>query len=39
MSNARGPGTKLVEAGRRKQWTQGIVNVPVWRASTHLFES
>jgi len=31
--------TQLVKAGRRAQWTQGIVNVPVWRASTHLFES
>ena len=33
------PATWLVEAGRRAEWTQGIVNVPVWRASTHLFES
>lgn len=33
------PSTRLVEAGRRKQWTQGIVNPPVWRASTILFDS
>jgi cystathionine beta-lyase len=31
--------TKLVQAGRRKEWTQGIVNPPVWRASTILFDS
>jgi cystathionine beta-lyase len=33
------PATKLVEAGRRKEWTQGIVNPPVWRASTILYDS
>ena len=33
------PATRLVTAGRQAKWTQGIVNVPVWRASTHLFES
>lgn len=32
------PDTKLVAAGRRKGWTQGIVNPPVWRASTILFD-
>jgi cysteine-S-conjugate beta-lyase len=31
--------TKVVEAGRRKEWTQGIVNPPVWRASTILYDS
>ncbi len=31
--------TRLVGAGRRKEWTQGIVNPPVWRASTILFDS
>lgn len=31
--------TKIVEAGRRKEWTQGIVNPPVWRASTILYDS
>lgn len=30
--------TRVVEAGRRKQWTQGIVNPPVYRASTILFD-
>src|SRR6478736_6057455 len=33
------PATRIVTAGRKAAWTQGIVNVPVWRASTHLFES
>jgi cystathionine beta-lyase len=33
------PATRLVEAGRRPEWTNGIVNPPVWRASTILFES
>ena len=33
------PATKLVEAGRKAEWTQGIVNPPVWRASTILYES
>ena len=31
--------TRLIQAGRRKEWTQGIVNVPVWHASTVLFDS
>jgi cystathionine beta-lyase len=30
--------TRLVTAGRRKEWTQGIVNPPVWHASTILFD-
>ena len=29
----------VVEAGRRKEWTQGIVNPPIYRASTILFDS
>jgi cystathionine beta-lyase len=29
----------LVEAGRRGEWTQGLVNPAVWRASTILFDS
>lgn len=33
------PATRVVTAGRRKEWTQGIVNTPVWRASTVLFDS
>jgi len=31
--------TKVVTAGRRDEWTQGIVNPPVWRASTILYDS
>jgi cystathionine beta-lyase len=33
------PDTVLVEGGRRKEWTAGIVNPPVWRASTMLFDT
>ncbi len=33
------PGTKLVGAGRRKEWTGQVVNPPIWRASTHLYAS
>jgi cystathionine beta-lyase len=39
------PATRLVEAGRRREWVSvpgqpgGVVNPPVWRASTHLYES
>ena len=33
------PATRLVEAGRAKRWTGAVVNPPVWRASTHLYES
>lgn len=39
------PATRLVEAGRRKAWTRvegqpgGVVNPPVWRSSTHLYDS
>jgi cysteine-S-conjugate beta-lyase len=36
---ARKPETRLVEAGRREEWTQGLVNPAVWRASTILFDS
>ena len=31
------PATKLVEAGRRPEWTGRVVNPPVYRASTHLY--
>jgi cysteine-S-conjugate beta-lyase len=31
-------GTRIVEAGRRREWTGPVVNPPVWRASTHLYE-
>jgi len=33
------PETRLVAAGRREEWTQGLVNPAVWRASTILFDS
>ena len=39
MSDDTKPATKIVSAGRRKEWTQGIVNPPVWRASTILYDS
>jgi cystathionine beta-lyase len=32
-----GPATRIVEAGRRKEWTGAVVNPPVWRGSTHLY--
>lgn len=44
MSKTLRPETRLIEAGRRPEWTAlgerqgGIVNPPVWRASTMLFE-
>jgi cysteine-S-conjugate beta-lyase len=31
--------TRVVTAGRRPEWTLGIVNPPVWRASTILYDS
>ena len=31
------PATRLVEGGRRKEWTGAVVNPPVWRGSTHLY--
>ncbi|HXH14499.1 MAG TPA: cystathionine beta-lyase [Sphingomonas sp.] len=34
-----GDATKVVNAGRRPEWTQGIVSPPVWRASTILYDS
>ncbi|MDE8650437.1 cystathionine beta-lyase [Novosphingobium album (ex Liu et al. 2023)] len=34
-----GTGTRLVGAGRRREWTGPVVNPPVWRASTHLYEN
>src|SRR3954465_11394421 len=33
------PETRLVEAGRRAEWTQGLVNPAVWGASTIFFDS
>lgn len=38
MSNKHRPETRLVTAGRREEWTRGIVNPPVWRGSTMLFD-
>lgn len=37
MSDEAKPSTKVVEAGRRPEWTGAVVNPPVWRASTHLY--
>ncbi|WP_338241028.1 cystathionine beta-lyase [Aurantiacibacter hainanensis] len=40
----RKPSTRAVEAGRKPEWTSvagqpgSVVNPPVWRASTHLYE-
>lgn len=34
----RKPLTRLVRGGRRKEWTGPVVNPPVWRASTHLYD-
>jgi cysteine-S-conjugate beta-lyase len=31
--------TLIVQAGRKPEWTQSIVNPPVWRASTILYNS
>ncbi|KQM65547.1 cystathionine beta-lyase [Sphingomonas sp. Leaf17] len=31
--------TRVVGAGRRPEWTAGVVNTPVWRASTILYDS
>lgn len=38
-TDALKPATKVVQAGRRDEWTQGVVNTPVWRASTTLYDS
>ncbi|MFC3215547.1 cystathionine beta-lyase [Novosphingobium panipatense] len=40
--NASAPlqeATVIVGAGRRAEWTGPVVNPPVWRASTHLYEN
>ncbi|HVM22535.1 MAG TPA: cystathionine beta-lyase [Sphingomicrobium sp.] len=36
---SRASSTRLVEGGRRKEWRRGLVNVPVERASTILFDT
>ena len=33
----RKPATRVVEGGRRAEWTGAVVNPPVWRGSTHLY--
>jgi cysteine-S-conjugate beta-lyase len=33
------PATRLITGGRRAEWTGPVVNPPVWRASTHLYEN
>jgi cystathionine beta-lyase len=38
-SKDQGTGTRLVTAGRRPEWTGPVVNPPVWRASTHVYEN
>ena len=38
-NGTKGDNTRLVEAGRRKEWTQGLVSPAVWRASTVLFDN
>jgi cystathionine beta-lyase len=35
----RKPATRVVRGGRRREWTGPVVNPPVWRASTHLYET
>lgn len=43
-ADSRRPATRLAQAGRRPEWTRmpdqpgGIVNPPVWRASTILYD-
>jgi cystathionine beta-lyase len=33
------PATQIVQSGRRADWTGPVVNPPVWRASTILYDS
>jgi cystathionine beta-lyase len=37
-SGAKKPATQAVTGGRRKIWTGPVVNPPVWRGSTHLYD-
>lgn len=37
--SVRRPATLVATAGRRPEWTGPVVNPPVWRASTHLYEN
>ncbi|MEP6011604.1 MAG: cystathionine beta-lyase, partial [Parasphingorhabdus sp.] len=38
-SGSRKPATQVVTGGRRKKWTGAVVNPPVWRGSTHLYDN
>ena len=38
MSEGKRPATTIVQGGRRKEWTGRVVNPPVWRASTILYD-
>ncbi|MFZ1741624.1 MAG: cystathionine beta-lyase [Pontixanthobacter sp.] len=31
--------SKIAVVGRKKEWTGAVVNPPIWRASTHVFEN
>jgi len=39
VTREKRPATTIVQGGRRKQWTGPVVNPPVWRASTILYEN
>ncbi|GAA4742327.1 cystathionine beta-lyase [Sphingomonas daechungensis] len=39
MANDKHPDTKVVQGGRRKEWLRNMVNVPVSRTSTVLFDN
>ncbi|MEF1218754.1 PLP-dependent transferase, partial [Photobacterium damselae] len=39
MAENKGLHTKIITAGRAKKWTQHLVNTPVSRASTIVFDS
>jgi len=38
-SGSKNPATQVVTGGRRKIWTGAVVNPPVWRGSTHLYDN
>ena len=38
IGKSKRPATQAVQGGRRDEWTSGIVNPPVWRASTILYD-
>jgi cysteine-S-conjugate beta-lyase len=39
MAKTLKPETQLVHAGRKPEWTQGVVNPPVYHASTCVFDT